>query len=104
MVEIYPGILVYLPAKVIETKDAGNIVVEACGKRVNFAKADLERVCMSSFALSRLLQLAKASQDMREGAKPAAARPPLAVAPKPTEEKKPAPRRMDLPDYKKKGK
>ena len=76
---------------------------------MNFAKADLERVCMSSFELSRVIQLAKAAGASRDVAKTAPARPPLAVAPKPSEERKPAPPRMDLPDKrlpdnKKKGK
>ncbi|KKL04443.1 hypothetical protein LCGC14_2616040 [marine sediment metagenome] len=88
--EIYAGVTIYIPAKVIDAKDAGNIIVEACGKKITFAKADLERVCMSSFELSRVIQLAKAAGAARDVAKTAPARPPLAVAPKPPEEKKPA--------------
>jgi len=81
--EIYAGVTIYIPAKVIDAKDAGNIIVEACGKKITFAKADLERVCMSSFELSRVIQLAKAAGAARDVAKTAPARPPLAVAPKP---------------------
>ena len=98
--EIYAGVTIYIPAKVIDAKDAGNIIVEACGKKITFAKAALEKVCMSSFELARVIQLAKATGTAKTEAKPAPARPPLAVAPKPSTEKKPDLPRAKEPDKK----
>ena len=75
MTEIYHGVTIYIPAVVVDTKDAGNIVVEACGKRMTFGKRDLENVCLSSYEVGKAVQAGHAAADLSKpyvrGKKPA---------------------------------
>jgi hypothetical protein len=57
MPKIEQGAKIYIPAIVVETKDASNIVVTACGAHIRIAHDLLDRESVSEEAVRELVEL-----------------------------------------------